>query len=55
LVIRQDDPKGGAVELDGGKALILLSVVAVAAISGSMVALVYASDKGEESRCPATR
>jgi len=52
LVSRQDNPKGGAEELNGSKALNLLSVVAVAAILGSMVALVYAFDSGEESRCP---
>lgn len=37
--------------IDKSKALVLLTVVAVAAILGSMVLIVYASDSGEESIC----
>jgi len=42
-------PKREMRKMDRSKALILLSVVAVAAILGSMALTVYASDNGEES------
>ena len=43
------------IKIDRNKALILLSVVAVAAILGSTVLAASASDNGEKSSCPYNR